>query len=50
MKLILRNQIVRTAHTDNVSGRSTSRTFVALTLAAVVSGVNYYFQNFVNNQ
>lgn len=50
MKLILRNQIVRTAQTDNVSGRSTSKTFVALALGSVVAGVNWYFQSFIADQ
>ena len=49
MKLILRNQIVRTAHSDNVSGRASSKTIIALALASVVAGVNYYFQNFITN-
>jgi len=47
MKLILRNQIVRAAESDNVSGRTSSRTFISLALASVVAGVNYYFQNFI---
>lgn len=47
MKLILRNQIVRSAEIDNLSVRTSSKAFIALALASVVTGVNYYFQNFV---
>ena len=46
MKLILRNQLVKSTHTEGSSSRS-PKTFVTVALAAVVSGVNYYFQNFV---
>jgi hypothetical protein len=47
MKLILRNQIVRSAQTEFSTRKTTSKTIVALALASIVTGVNYYFQNFI---
>lgn len=48
MKLILRNQIIRSSRSEVQSARlSSSRLMISLTLAGVVAGVNYYFQNFI---
>lgn len=47
MKLILRNKILRTTKAETVSDNSTSRSIIGFTLAAIVSGVNYYVQNFI---
>lgn len=52
MKLILRNQIVKTAtaeYTSEVKPR-VSRTLLAFALAGAVSGVNFLFQNLVTEQ
>ena len=51
MKLILRNQLVQTTQGQIVSvRRPATRIFLSLTLAGVVSGVNWYFQNFIADQ
>ncbi len=50
MKLILRNQLLRSPNSETASVKSSSRTLVALALAGVVTGVNYFFQNFIANQ
>ncbi len=48
MKLILRNQVIQAAETDSKKGKRTAKSVIAITLAAAVTGVNYYFQNFIN--
>ena len=50
MKLILRNQIIKSAQIQNTSSKFTSRALAAFSLAGVLAGVNFYFQNFIANQ
>lgn len=50
MKLILRNKILRTSKAETFSDNKTTRTIIGFTLAAIVSGVNYYIQNFITDK
>jgi hypothetical protein len=47
MKLILRNQIVKSAQVGEASGKATSKAVTTFTLAAVVTGLNWYLQNVI---
>ncbi len=49
MNLIIRNQYLKLAQLQPFSRaqRSVSKTVTVFTLASVVTGLNYYFQNFI---
>lgn len=51
MKLILRNQLVQTNQGSViVVPKPVSKVFLSLALAGVVTGVNWYLQNFIAYQ
>jgi hypothetical protein len=48
MKLVLKNQYLKLAqYKSPFAQKSVSKTITVFGLAAVVTGVNYYFQNFI---
>lgn len=50
MKLILRNQIVKSVRGQSFKSQSSSRLVVSFALAGAIAGVNYYFQNYIANE
>ena len=51
MKLILRNQLVQSNQGSKiVVPKPVSKVLLSLALAGVVTGVNWYFQNFIADQ
>lgn len=50
MKLILRNQIVKSVRGQSFKNQSSSRLVVSFALAGAIAGVNYYFQNYIANE